>query len=113
MEIKLYHNNRNSLFYIVYRPPQSNFKLFTEEFEPFLTGNSMSFDHCVYLGDFNLWMNDPTDAKASNMSDILIAHNLTNLINVPTHVSGNNLDLLIVKLDSSMILDVEVEPIST
>ena len=100
MEISLRKNNKTISFYLIYKPPHSNKTQFFLELEPFFTESQTSCNPVVYLGDFNIWMNKPTDPNTIEMNEILDSFNLKNLVFDPTHISGNLLDLVLVNNDS-------------
>ena len=49
----------------------------------------------VYLGDFNVWMNDEENIRGREFLDVIDMHNLVNSVSHPTHRSGNILDSII------------------
>ena len=90
----------------VYRPPsstanQANVTTFIEEMEEYLTDILADHKNIFMLGDFNLHINDDTDADAKKFLDTLNAFGLDNHVTIPTHESGNSLDLIITKHEQS------------
>ena len=83
-----------------------------EEFEQVLSSSETTHDSVVYLGDFNVWMNDSMNEKSIEMQNILNIYDLKNWVGSSTHKSGNILDLVITRTDSTLIKDLEVEPIN-
>ena len=51
----------------------------------------------LILGDFNIVVTDPTDPDAQLLIAWLESNNLHNIVDFPTHRSGNTLDLIIVR----------------
>ena len=113
MEVSIVHQNRKMRFYLIYRPPHGNITSFIAEFDPFLTESLMADHSCIYLGDFNLWMNKLDDSRTVEMINALESHDLKNYIEVPTHISGNTLDLLITDFRSEVFRSISVEPCAT
>ena len=71
------------LFICCYRPPSGNFQLFLEEFHDLL----VKFSSCVHFNQI---------CPASNeFEDLLDEFGLVPSVELPTHKSGNTLDLLI------------------
>ena len=56
----------------------------------------------LILGDFNIVVNDPTDLDAQLLLAWLESNNLNNIVDFPTHRSGNMLDLVIVRENQRM-----------
>ena len=100
-------------FYLIYRPPSGSIADFFFEFGPFVMESQVSCNPVVYLGDFNIWMNVPTDLKTIEMNKILESHNFQNLITQATHISGNLLDLILTSNNSNIIENILVEPYPT
>ena len=114
IEINVSHKNKKLSFYVIYRPPQgSPILTFFEEFSSFLTESQMANEMSVYVGDFNIWMNDKNDLRAIEMYNILDIHSLKNYVHSPTHKSGNTLDLILTNSHCDFISNVLVEPTHT
>ena len=64
----------------------------------------------LYLGDFNVWINNEENMRAKEFRDILDMHNLVNIVSDPTHRSGNILDLVIARKNSTLIKNLTVQP---
>ena len=113
LEVILTHNNVNYAFYVLYRPPNYCSYNFFEEFEQMLVMSEMKYENVVYLGDFNIWMNDSGSEAAKNMREIISVHNLLNSVREPTHKSGNILDMVISKNNSLLVSNFFIEPTNT
>ena len=55
----------------------------------------------MYIGDFNFHYDDCSDGQVSCLRTMLSDHNLTQLINVPTHNRGHILDWIVVRTENS------------
>ena len=58
---------------------------------------------CI-TGDFNLHIDDPTDAYGCQFNDLLSSYGLVNHITFPTHQAGHTLDLVITQNNHEMAL---------
>ena len=67
----------------------------------------------VILGDFNLHVNKFSEPDIIRFNEILSTFGLSQLIDQPTHVSGNTLDLLITNKDETQIKDVVINDINS
>ena len=68
IEVNVSYKNKKLSFYVIYRPPQgSPILTFFEEFSSFLTESQMANEMSVYVGDFNIWMNDKNYLRANEM----------------------------------------------
>ena len=113
LELNAVHENQKMSMYIIYRPPNSNIITFMEEFESFVTESQIACVTNIYVGDFNIWMNNTSDTNANKMKELLKLHNLENLVTSPTHRSGNMLDLVITRSNSFIIEGICVESENT
>ena len=90
----------------LYRPPPSkrnkltNSK-FLEEFSELLCQYASSRSDIVYIGDLNFHHDDCSDGQVSRLRTMLSDHNLTQLVNVPTHKRGRILDWVVVRTENS------------
>ena len=69
--------------------------VFFKEWSDFLESACSDSFNFIMTGDFNFHVNDKKDLDTGKFSQILDSYNLTQLIQMPTHLSGNTLDLLI------------------
>ena len=74
----------------LYRPPPSKRNkltnsMFLKEFSELLSEYASSRSDIVYTGDFNFHYDDCSDGQVSRLWTMLSDHNLTQLVNVPTH----------------------------
>ena len=106
------HRGKNIALFCIYRAPGPK-NVFLNEFEEFLLESQTSSNECIYVGDFNLWIDDFNNVDAMKFLDLLVDFNLINHINCATYDSGHILDLLIARKDSSSVKSVEVEPVCT
>ena len=113
LELSLNHKNKPFLIYIIYRPPSGSRSLFISEFESFLIQSELNGKNVIYMGDFNLWMNNLNDDYACRFTEILQNFDLINHVKDPTYDSGRILDLIITKNGSNLLGNVEVEPACT
>lgn len=110
LEANIVQSNKHLTIYIIYRPPQNCHVQFLEEFQSFLTESEMRCSTVIYLGDFNIWMNNVENVRAREFRDILDVHHLDNIVSDPTHRSGNILDLVITQKNSTLIKNLTVQP---
>ena len=81
--------------------------MFVTEFAEFLESVVMTAEPLVSADDFNIHVNIMADNDAAHFLDLLSSMVLHQLIDSPTHTSGNTLDLLISRtLNSNLIQDV-------
>ena len=85
---------------IIYRLPYDNFSLFLLEIESLISENAISEADVIYLGIFNIWVDDVRNNGAENFLRLLNSFSLVNLVNKPTYNSIHTLDLEITKKQS-------------
>ncbi|XP_033638509.1 uncharacterized protein LOC117299157 [Asterias rubens] len=105
----IHHNNAKHFRIIVlYRPPPSkkaNFPLstFIDEFTDLLDSQALFLGNLIILGDFNVNWGDNSTAH-SRLGDLLMQHDMQQLVNTGTHTSGHVIDLVITRHPHSLIL---------
>ena len=98
--------NRKSIrALIVYRPSDSGaaIGLFFEEFSSFLEEVVVCSEELLIIGDFNFHMDDTADRYAAQFGSLLELFNLKQYVAVPTHRSGQILDLAISRKDAEAL----------
>ena len=113
VEVHISHGGRKLCVCTIYRPPQHTPTNFFTEFEELLLELETTDFETLYLGDFNIWMDDAGNSATETFRELLHQYYLTNFINSPTFLSGHILDLVISGEDSDNIVNIEVEPIPT
>ena len=103
--------HESSLFHmaLIYRPPYSeNHRVttekFFEEFPEFISNTLSKYSQIILLGDFNIHINCESDACSQRFTSIMNSFNLKQHVTIPTHKSGNTLDFIITKAESSLTL---------
>ena len=71
-------------------------QVFFEEFGDFISEIFLSRSRCLFVGDFNIHVNDPEDADAA-LNDLFNTFSLSQMVSMPTHTSGNTLDWFLVR----------------
>lgn len=79
---------------VIYCPPKPH-KDFINEFSDFLGSNIPNFDRLLILGDFDIHMCCPANILAKEFLSLIDSFDLIQLVNVPTHVHGHTLDLVL------------------
>jgi len=105
--------NENHRIIVIYRPPPSHKNKFThnqffDELDTLALEISTTNEEIVMLGDFNVHVDDITDANCLKLKDILESHNLGQYVKDETHTAGHILDLVISRKDNTIIDNVEV-----
>ena len=90
-------NNKYFSLYTIYRldPNVEKMSVFFDEFATYLENWTLVSHGVLILGDFNIHIDLPNDSKASTFLEILKMFNLVQHIVVPTHKSGDTIDLII------------------
>ena len=82
---------------VFYRPPDTPFRLFIDEFSTLLEQVVLLSDYPVIVGDFNIHVDKPNVSEASDFNSLLSSFGLVQRIDFPTHRNGHTLDLVITK----------------
>ena len=101
----------------IYRPPDSSsyskpFSTFISEFSSFLSSSATVPDDFLITGDFNIHVNNQSDAHSVQFLSLLDSFNLKQHVSSSTHISNNTLDLVITPQQSSILSSVIISPIS-
>ena len=113
IEFRFSHNKENLIFYTIYRPPDSDYVRFSEEFLSFLMRSEAQKGKKYYVGDFNVAVNKTDDPHSLQFLETIESFNLQNHVLESTHQSGNILDLVITKNCSNTVHDLDVEPVNS
>ena len=66
----------------------------------------------MICGDFNYWLDNPSLKPYTNeFMSLLDINNMSNYVQVPTHISGYILDLVLTSVGVRLVNRVEVSPI--
>ena len=79
-------------------------------FESLLLDSQMSSGKKLYLGDFNIWMDQQISVDANKLRSILKKFGMKNHVYNATHNLGRTLDLIIECVENSILRSVNVEP---
>jgi hypothetical protein len=74
--------------------------MFLREFQTMLERLVLLLGELVILGDFNFHVDNPTKSDAVQFMSLLEAFDLTQHVDLPTHIDGHALDLLITRASS-------------
>jgi len=112
-DVLLKHSSSSLRLIIVYRSQKmadgtSSTAKFFEEFPSLLESLVTVPGSLLMAGDFNFHVNDASDRSAQRFLRLLEAFNLKQHVWVPTHRSGNTLDLVITRTDESTARDFDV-----
>ncbi|XP_006824506.1 uncharacterized protein LOC102801587 [Saccoglossus kowalevskii] len=111
LEITVDSKHGRIRYILMYRPPPSfSNKLtsngFLSDFSDLLDIYVLDTTPIVYLGDFNIHFNKPDNRDTCRFLELLKMHDLVQLVDKPTHRSGNILDLIITR--ENIVLSLEV-----
>ena len=85
---------------VIYRPPSSSFTDFLEDFSSLLESFHQGITPFVIVGDFNIHVDIPDDAKTKRFMDLLYSFDLVQHVKTATHTLGHTLDLIISQRNS-------------
>uniref|UniRef100_A0A8C5AGF3 Reverse transcriptase domain-containing protein n=1 Tax=Gadus morhua TaxID=8049 RepID=A0A8C5AGF3_GADMO len=81
---------------VVYRPP-GPYSVFLDEFSDFAADLATYSDNILLIGDFNIHVNNPSDALTRAVLSITDTLGFKQLVQQPTHIGGNTLDLVLTR----------------
>ncbi len=80
----------------VYRPPDSNFDEFLDDFQRLLDVSLEHYSSVVVAGDFNIWV-DTNNPSARRFQAVLEKYHLSQHVKEPTHRANHTLDLVMTR----------------
>ena len=103
-------NIRIAIFYHPSHPGTD--RAFMEEFTQFLEILSVCQEKLVICGDFNYGLDNPSLKQyTGEFVSLLDVNNMSNYVQVPTHISGHILDLVLTSVGVDLVNWVEASPI--
>ena len=94
------HNSIIIQFILIYCPHSSLFTNFFTKLESFF--ESISTANLIILGDFNFQVNTHSLCSDS-FKKLIFEYSYNQIVDFPTHTSGNNIDLINILPDSAII----------
>ena len=93
---------------VVYRIPYSDIHpvsttIFFDEFSKFLESAVLCTDQLLITGDFNIHVDVTDDVDAVKLQELLESTGLQQHVNVPTHIRGHTLDLIITRHSENIV----------
>ena len=111
IEVHATHLGTKFVFVVVYRPPNGSIQDFISEFENQVLELEKLEKKVIYLGDFNIHMDDVNNNDTKKMSTFLKTFSLKNHTPSPTHKLGHMLDLVICRCSFLLIKNFTVDPV--
>ena len=90
MEVQILNERKKVILNAIYRPSHGNFSLFLQKIGSLILESEINEADVIYLGNFNIWIEDIRNSDAQNFLRIINIFSLINLINKPTYNSGHN-----------------------
>ena len=87
-----------------YRPPNVSSFLFLDEFLGWIADPIAMNPNIIVASDFNLHINNPNDYDSFNFINAMTAVGLKQHIQLPTHRSGNYLDLILTEDNGNIVI---------
>ena len=112
IEVHATHLCTKFVFVVVYRPPAGSVQDFISEFEKQVLELEKSEKNIIYLGDFNIHMDDVNNNDTKRMLTFLKAFSLKNHTPSPTHKMGHMLDLVFCHCSFLLIKNFTVDPVT-
>ena len=103
---KIHADNKQFIVFGVYHPPAVSTgvpnTIFADVFIDKVTQLLGTYNNLISLGDFNIHVNDPTDADAIYLLDAMSAINFDQIVINATHRLGNTLDIIFKQNDANI-----------
>ena len=96
-------SNSSFKLFVVYRPPSSSMSTFFTEFESLLEFHISANIDLIFVGDFNIHIDDLNDVNSIHFLKLLNTFNLCQHVSFPTQNSGHVLDLIITNASSNLV----------
>ena len=96
-------SNSSFKLFVVYRPTSSSMSTFFTEFESLLEFHISANIDLIFVGDFNIHIDDLNDVNSIHFLELLNTFNLCQHVSFPTQNSGHVLDLIITNASSNLV----------
>jgi hypothetical protein len=93
---------------VIYRPPDSSFPTFVDEFALLLEGISSTRRKLIILGDFNLHIDFSCNVAGQRFLALIESFGMVQRVSGATHKRGHKLDLIITRLGDDMVSNIVV-----
>ena len=107
MEIQGYHVRLDHIsinLYVIYRIPSTSVIAFCDELTQVMEDDiAKSANKTLFVGDFNIHVDDSSDSDTITFMDLLDSYNMMNKVTFPTHVKHHSLDLVIEDSDNTVV----------
>ena len=113
LEVHLRNVNETLALSIIYRPPGYAGVNFIEEFGSLLMQAESANTRNIYVGDFNIWIEDQENVESLRFRETLTDFSIKNYVETPTHSLGHLLDLVLVRDSTNFVGAVSVETVCT
>ena len=107
-KIKTSYRKENLNLYVIYRLPSSSVSVFCNELLDIIEQEINETCNTLYIGNFNIHMDNPHHPDTIIFHDFVKSFNLTNLITEGSHKSQYTLDLIITDKSSNIALKPEM-----
>lgn len=102
-------NTNKMTILVIYRPPGLSVRQFIDELRDYLDTVDMVSATALICGDFNIRVNNPAERYVTEFIDTMKSFNLINLVDKPTSIGGNIIDLVFSDGDLKLINNLQVE----
>ena len=101
----IHRSGFNAVVIVIYRPgSQVITQSFFDDFNNLLESISTFSTSLIILGDLNVHVDDPSNVHGRKLLNVLSSYNFTQHVNVPTHLLGHTLDLVMTRTNLSVTL---------
>ena len=112
-ELDLKFNEQNLRIIVIYRPPPSRKNeltqgMFLDDFPIILDELAQSNANFLLAGDFNIHV-DSLNPESIKFADLLETADLVQHVRGETHMSGHTLDLVITRVGSQLVKEIQVD----
>ena len=113
LEVTLSCENTSLRMVVIYRPPRSTINAvtindFIEEFVDMATEHLLSKCPLLFVGDFNIHVDNATDNAACHFLHQLSSCGLVQHVDEATHEKGHTLDLIITRESEAIVSDINI-----
>ncbi|KAJ8047785.1 hypothetical protein HOLleu_06878 [Holothuria leucospilota] len=116
MHVRLTSNSRSQDIVLIYRPEIKDkcgrkipFSVFLQEFSTLIESYQLNSTEVVFMGDFNIWVDDVNNREGKQFMELLSSYGLIQHITEATHDHGHVLDLFITREANNMVSETCVQ----
>ena len=113
MQVNCSLDGRLFVFVVIYRPPNTNTRIFLEDFSDYLESIDTVAARVFILGDFNFWYEVNENRSTVEFRELMETFQFSNCVDKITTNTGHMLDIVYSNMTNGLVNDMSVDDVCT